>query len=226
MKVAIFGSGIVATLLLFAATIIFNSHRIAAVWLIFSAIVAYALSFTLYWHDDIRSKPELKEPMFSENTKDFTFSLGEGGISVGYSKKVLEKKHIKTGFVFNNYHPVELYIENDQLYADVKIYGGSNFPPIEIIKNKLFNKPKGWDFNSNEKAMEIVNENRIPIYQFFYKKPSHIVMNGIFPYPGGFILANEKGAIGNPILPTTFKLKKLFKYPSWQYPGEYENQNR
>ena len=117
--------------------------------------------------------------------------------------------------MFNNYRPVELYIENGQLYADVKIYGGSGFPPIEIKKNKLSNKPKDWDFNSNEKAMEIVNGNGVPIYQFFYKKPSHIVMNGVFPYPGGLTL-----------LPITFKLKRIFKYPSWKYPGEYEKENR
>ena len=74
--------------------------------------------------------------------------------------------------------------------------------------------------------MEIVNQNKIPIYQFFYKTLSHIVMNGIFPYPGGFILANENGAIQNPTLPTTFKLKRIFKYPSWKYPGEYEEEKR
>lgn len=222
MKVAIYGTGIIATLLLFTAGIIFNSHRIAAVWIIFATIVTYALSFSLYWHDDIKSKPRLKEPMFAENTENFTFSLGERGFSIGYSKKALEKNHINTGFVFGDYHPVDLYIENGKLYADVKIYGGSGLPPIEIKKNKLFNKPQDWDFNSNEKAMEIVNDKGVPVYQFFYKKPSHIVMNGIFPYPGGLLLANENGVTQNPLLTTKFKLNKIFKYPSWKYPGEYE----
>jgi len=134
MKVAIYGTGIIATLLLFTAGIIFNSHRIAAVWIIFATIVTYALSFSLYWHDDIKSKPRLKEPMFAENTENFTFSLGERGFSIGYSKKALEKNHINTGFVFGDYHPVDLYIENGKLYADVKIYGGSGLPPIEIKK--------------------------------------------------------------------------------------------
>lgn len=226
MKVAIYGLGIVGAVTLTIASMLFTNHRIASIWVGFSTCVVFLLSFALYWHGDVKSKPELKEPMFSEDVEDFTFSLGERGISIGYSKKALEKKHINTGFVFNNYRPVELYIENGQLYADVKIYGGSGFPPIEIKKNKLSNKPKDWDFNSNEKAMEIVNENGVPIYQFFYKKPSHIVMNGIFPYPGGLILANENGAVGNPLLPTTFKLKRIFKYPSWKYPGEYEKENR
>ena len=226
MKVAIYGLGILGAVMLTIASILFTSHRIASIWVGFATGVVFLLSFTLYWHDDIKSKQKLKEPMFSENVTDFTFSLGERGISVGYSKNVLEKKHINTAFVFNKYHPVELYIEDSQLYADVKIYAGSGLPPIEIKKNKLSNKPKDWDFNSNKRAMEIVNENGVPIYQFFYKSPSHIVMNGIFPYPGGLILANENGATLNPLLPTTFKLKRIFKYPSWKYPGEFEKETR
>lgn len=226
MKVAIYGLGIVGAIMLTIASMLFTTHRIASIWVGFATGVVFLLSVALYWHDDFKSKPVLKEPTFSEDVKNFTFSLGERGITIGYPKEVLEKKHINTGFVFNNYHPVELYIENGQLYADVKIYGGSGFPPIEIKKNKLLNKPDSWDFNSNENAMEIVNENKVPIYQFFYKSPSQIVMNGIFPYPGGLILANENGAVGNPILPATFKLKRIFKYPSWKYPGEYEKENR
>ncbi len=164
----------------------------------------------------------LIEPRFSENVSTVMFSLGERGMTVGYTKESLEKSHMNNGFVLDNYRPVDLYIEDNQLYADVKIYGGKGLPPIEIKKNKLSNKPQDWDFNSNENAMEIVNSNQIPVYQFFYKTPSHIVMNGIFPYPSGFIMANENGAFGRRELPTAFNVKRIFKYPSWKYPGKYE----
>jgi len=166
---------------------------------------------------------KLEEPRFSETIESFSFSLGERGITAGYSKEALEKKHMQP-FNFADHSPVELYIEDDNLYADVKIYGGSGLPSIEIKQNKLSNKPHDWDFNSNKKAMEIVDKNQNPIYQFFYKSPSHIVVNGVFPFPGGLILANDEGALINPSFPTTFKLKRIFKYPSWKYPGEYENQ--
>ncbi len=223
MKVAIYGLGIAGGIMLTVASILFNTHRIASIWVGFATGVIFLLSFTLYWHDDIKNNPTLKEPRFSENIDNFSFSLGERGISVGYKKEVLEKGHMKNLFVFGNYRPVELYIEGGQLYADVKIYGGSGLPPLEIKKNKLLNKPPDWDFNSNETALEIVDNKQTPIYQFFYKNPSHIVMNGIFPFPGGLILANESGATINPILSTNFSLKRIFKYPSWKYPGEYEN---
>ncbi len=203
----------------------------ALAWIVLTLILSATLLFLkpdqknkAEKHTDLyqQEKPTLKEPRFSENIENFSFSLGERGISVGYKKEVLEKEHMKNLFVFNNYRPVELYIEGGQLYADVNIYGGSSLPPIAIKKNKLSNKPPDWDFNSNETALEIVDNKQTPIYQFFYKNPSHIVMNGIFPFPGGLILANESGATINPILPTTFSLKRIFKYPSWQYPGEYE----
>ena len=224
MNIAIYGIGIVATILLFMAGISYNSHKTVFKWLISSAIVAYIFSFVLFSLNENNSEPVLKVPIFSENIEDFMFSIGERGISVGYSKNRLEQEHVNNAFVFNDYYPVELYIENDVLYADVNIYGGNGFPPIEIKRNKIFNKPDNWDFNSNENAMEIVNENQLPIYQFFYKKPSHIVINGIFPLPGGgWLSANENGAIYGPIIPTSFKLKRIFKYPSWKYPGEIDN---
>ncbi len=160
----------------------------------------------------------LKTPRFSEKVEEVIFSLGERGISVGYRISDLEKTP-KEPFMLNHFSPVKVYVRGGEPYADVKIYGGSGLPPIEIKNNQLLNKPPEWDFNSNERALEIVDQNYRPIYQFFYKSPSHIVLNGIFPFPGGLILANENGTLINPYLPVTFSLKRIFKYPSWKYPG-------
>jgi len=168
---------------------------------------------------------KLKQPTFSEKVDTVLFSLGEGGITVGYKFSVLEKE-AKEPFKLGGFSPVRLYIENAKPFADVKIYGGSGMPPIEIKHNQILNKPPNWDFNSNENALEIVNENQIPVYQLYYKTTSHIVINGIFPFPGGVILANKSGATMNPILPTTFGLKRIFRYPSWKYPGQYEENDK
>lgn len=168
----------------------------------------------------VRALPKLKKPTFSEQIENVSFSLGERGISIDYTKKALKEQ--KEPYNFGEYKPVKLYMKNGNLFADVKIFGGSGLPPIEIKQNELINKPHDWDFNSNDKALEIVDKNKTPIYQFYYKTPSHIVVNGIFPFPGGLILANENGVLLNPSLPTTFTLKRIFKYPSWKYPGEYE----
>lgn len=166
-------------------------------------------------------QPQLKLPRFSEKVDKVTFSLGEHGISSGYAVTDLEKTP-REPFYLNGFKPVKIYVRNGMPYADVKIYGGSGFPPIEIINNQLLNKPPSWDFNSNENALEVVNENYTPIYQFYYKSPSHIVVTGAFPYPGGLLLAS-KSVIFNPTVPIDFKLDRIFKYPSWKYPGIYDD---
>ena len=215
------------------------NKQTAAVWVTFATIVALALGLCLYWQKSIwddrktqqqttisqsqpatSQEPKLEFPTFSEETPAVNFSLGERGISVGYSRQALIEAP-KEPFSFSGFSPVRLYLEDDNLYADVTIYGGSGLPPIQIKHNKLINKPTGWDFNSNKKALEIVNDKSVPIYQFYYKASSHIVVNGVFPFPGGLILANESGAILNPSLPTQFRLNPIFKYPAWKYPGEY-----
>lgn len=162
-----------------------------------------------------RTDGDLKGLRFSEKAEKVTFSLGEHGISVSYKIADLEKSP-REPFNLNNFSPAKVYVRNGTFYADVKVYGGSGLPPIEIKNNRLLNKPPGWEFNSNDKALEIVNENYLPIYQFFYKSASHIVVNGAFPFPSGLILADENGAVMNPHFPATFKLRRIFKYPSWK----------
>jgi hypothetical protein len=169
----------------------------------------------------VKDQPELQLPTFTEKVDKVSFSLGERGFTMGYRIEDLEKKPSEP-FNLNNFSPLKVYVKKGMPYADVKVYGGSGLPPIEIKNNQLLNKPPAWDFNSNEKALEIVNENYLPVYQFFYKSPSHIVVNGAFPFPGGLILASENGAVVNPTLPTTFKLRRIFKYPSWKYPGKFD----
>lgn len=167
------------------------------------------------------AQAQLKQPTFTEKVDNVLFSLGERGISSMYKVADLEKAP-REPFMLNGFSPVKVYVKGGKPYADVKIYSGSGLPPIEIKNNQLSNKPSSWDFNSNEKALEIVDENYRPIYQFYYKSPSHIVVNGIFPFPGGLILANDKEAVINPTMPTNFVMKKIFMYPSWKYPGRLD----
>jgi hypothetical protein len=166
------------------------------------------------------SRVPLRQPRFTVNVESFDFSLGEKGFSVGYEVAALEKKPAEP-YNFNGFKPVKLYVGKGVLYADVSIYGGSGMPPLKIRHNQLSGKPPDWDFNSNETAFEVVTEHNTPIYQFYYKTPTHIVVNGVFPFPGGLILAGPEGAILNPFLPASFRLKPIFKYPSWKYPGKY-----
>jgi hypothetical protein len=205
---------------------IYSSHKTAAIWLFFfPAVVLLLLGCCLYWQKLVwleEAQAKLEEPTFREEVSDVNFSLGGGGITVRYPLSAL--KEPKEPFDFNRFKPVRLYVEGRKLYADVSVFGGIGQPPIQVKHNNFVVRPLNWDRNSSINAFEVVNENKVPLFQFFYKSRSHIVVNGVFPFPGGLILANENGAtiFFNPNPPVTFTLKRIFKYPSWKYPGQFE----
>jgi hypothetical protein len=160
---------------------------------------------------------------FNENLPEIiTFSLGGGGVHMGQPLKSLSEG----GGVLVNLGgivPVKFQLENGVVYCDVTIWGGEDGPPITIIHNKFTVKPMNLDRNSSANALEVVDQQGEPIFQFIRKTPAHYVMNGLIPIPqGGFILATDKGTrIGvQPPIPKG-ALKPIFKYPAWKYPGQY-----
>lgn len=189
----------------------------------FASISGWILIFIgiiIYFFNNYQEKQSHKEPTFREEHETLNFSLG-GGITCGYTKEQL-KKCPNSPFNFGGHLPVQVYVEDGKLYADVEVFSESGLPPIKITKNVLSGLPHNWDSNKNENALEVVNEAGAPIYQLIYKRDGHIIVNGVFPFPGGLVLADEQHMVMNPSLPVKLELKRIFKYPSWKYPAEYE----
>jgi hypothetical protein len=182
--------------------------------------ILIAIGVGIYFFNSYQEKQARKEPTFREEHERLNFSLG-GGITCGYTKEQL-KKGPNSPFNFGGHLPIQVYVEGDKLYTDVEVFGKSGLPPIKITKNVLSGLPHNWDSNKNENALEVVDENGVPIYQLIYKQDGHILVNGIFPFPGGLVLADDKQMVMNPSLPAMLELKKIFKYPSWKYPAVYE----
>jgi hypothetical protein len=182
------------------------------------AVTLYSQQYLLY-----RRPPQVKleEPTFREKVEEVSFWLG--GMGSGFTIADLEKK-AQSPFNLSGFHPFHVYVENGKLFADVKVYGGANLPPIEVLHNEFVVRPPDWDRNSNSTAMEVVNERRFPVFQLIYETPSRIRVNGIFPFPGGLILAtgDRSEVYMGKIPPISFPLKRIFRYPSWKYPGQYE----
>ena len=174
---------------------------------------------TLFWSDKTE-KVIFEQPRFSEDVNQVEVSLGT--MSVTYERSRLEKG-AKEPFDLGGYKPVALYLEDGQFYADLIIYGGAGLPPIRIQKDVVYGKPSAWDLNYSKTALEIVTEQHKPVYQFIYKSPSRIVINGLFPFPGGVMVATEQGTNLNPIGGAMFSLNRIFKYPSWKYRGQYQD---
>lgn len=122
------------------------------------------------------------------------------------------------------YEPLKMYVENKTLYLDTALYVPGNVKPFEIKHNNYDVIPPGYDLNSNDVALELVNEHHIPIFQIVYQSPTHIIVKGMFASPnGGVLIVDDEGTQLGSIRRPTYTLKQIFKYPSWQHPSEYND---
>jgi len=101
---------------------------------------------------EIQSSP--KEPTFTEGFDVVTFTVGSSIQTLEVSDLEKAKRKFFIGDV-----PAFLYVDNGKPYVDVDLYGIPNEPPVRLRHNKLLNRPSSWDLNSDEKALEVVNEN-------------------------------------------------------------------
>ncbi len=61
MQTTIYGLSVLGTFGLFAAGILYSSHKIASIWAIFTTVVIYSLAFTLYWHQSVAQEKKNHE---------------------------------------------------------------------------------------------------------------------------------------------------------------------
>src|SRR5204863_6719273 len=74
--------------------------------------------------------------------------------------------------------PLRVYLSDRKPQVDAKIYSGSAF--VEVKRNKLIDKTPRWDENFNERAVEIVNEKQLPVFQMILDPPNHLTIEGVF----------------------------------------------
>ncbi len=172
------------------------------------------------------SRETERQPTFKEKVEEATVSLGEGGITSGVALSALETRAVEP-FNFGGYKPIRMYLDKGKLFVDVSIYGGPGQAPVEVKRNEFTVRVPGWDRNFDSNALEVVNNKKAPVFQLIYRTPYHIVINGIFPSPAGLMLANDDAFSGNmPSIPKSFRILRLFKYPSNQFPSQREKVRR
>lgn len=157
----------------------------------------------------------LKEPSFKEGIDAVMFTVGN-------NRQLEEATNLQNGKYpfFIGDVPATLYFENSKPFIDVDLYPPPNEPPVRLRHNELRNRPSQWDVNFDDKAIEVVDEKKRPVFQLFYKSPSHIVMYGVFF--NGYVswLASSNGYVSTPNLDKKpYPIKRLFKYPSPKYPN-------
>ncbi len=159
------------------------------------------------------------QPTFQEHVREVTFTFGTNGVTYKMTKDLSPRP---LPIVFGGIKSPILYVVDRKPYIDVEIYGGHGESVVTVKRNQ-FIKPHNWDSNSNDTALEIVDENQQPVLQLYYRTPSHIVINGVFLGQSGQILtATDDATYIETVGGERRQIKRIFKYPAWKYRGQFD----
>jgi hypothetical protein len=118
--------------------------------------------------------------------------------------------------------PAIAHIENGELFIDAEVFAGVGQPPMHVRHNELTDGPANWDKNTDKNALEIVNENQQPVLQIIYTGEGRATVKGVFVSGDFAIVADQRLVRISKQRFADFPIKRLFKYPSWKYPGVFE----
>lgn len=170
---------------------------------------------------------------FREDGRPVTISLGAGGASCILSNSPTSggSKAPSAVITVDGSVLVVVTVENGRLLCDAEVLSKPGSPRIQLRKNVLSERPVGWDWNQNDRAVEVVTEKLVPVFQMYYKTDSQIVVHGVFPLKGHLLVCSESGMVmvPDPSLPLQYpdgpipiNVKRLFQYPSAKHPGQFE----
>lgn len=129
------------------------------------------------------------------------------------------------------YSPISVGMDkNGKLLFTCTLVDGDESHPFQVqITNNVFSVASGLvQKNYNNVALEIADDEGVPLFQVIQESPNQLRINGVFllgisPQTGTLIRlwAWDKYAETSPDQPKNFTLKPIFKYPSWKYLGQY-----
>jgi hypothetical protein len=118
--------------------------------------------------------------------------------------------------------PVRLYEEDGRLFVDTAIYNREGIVIAQIVRNEWEVYPtRKYDRNHSINAFEIVDEDRVPVFQIYLQSGNKIYFGGHFYNSAGKVYYYTLEGITD-IKPS---IKTLFKYPSSKHRGEFEKLN-
>ncbi len=163
------------------------------------------------------NKEKVEAPTFHEKKGVVSIEFGRNTIILDVERsRNVAIRPIQIG----SYVPLTVKIHGDSLIFSFKLWSAANSPPMEVTNNEVNVSLPGWDWNYSANALEIVNEMKVPIFQWIRKGPMRIEVNGIFYAQGMLVVVSEKGMFTGKI-PLGVIEKPIFKYPAWKYPGKY-----
>ncbi|PYI92056.1 MAG: hypothetical protein DME97_11450 [Verrucomicrobia bacterium] len=209
MDTALYVSGaLFAVFSLISAIVGTLGHRSLSIWTGLAAFCFIGLAGACWlqdreWQRDVTKR---RFPRFNERVDEYRFTLGSGIIAHKLASELKAGARWEP-IVMGDKAPITLYVENGEFFADFNAALLPGEHPIKLRHNELQGKPHGWDMNSNDSALEIVDENGAPVFQMVWADSAHIIVKG------DFVLNTMRMTfppVGSPI----------FKYPAWKFPSE------
>lgn len=124
---------------------------------------------------------------------------------------------------------ISLYVKDGAIWADITLYSPQQKYNAFALRGTSFRKiAPNWDVNASNRAIEVVNENGVPILQLVRSSNSHLRIDGLFRAENSILflgrgdtsLAITKGLEAKSYNPPPNFLPRLFRYPSSEYPRE------
>ena len=112
--------------------------------------------------------------------------------------------------------PIKLYEENKSIMVDASVFDANNKTICQIVKNNWTVHPEGYQLNNSANALEIVDENLMPLLQLYFQEPNKIYIGGAFFDKNG----KRWNFLLDGITDVDIQSQTLFKYPSSQYWGQ------
>ncbi len=191
--------------------------------------VAFELKTAAHSIPDGQPECGTGEPTQGFGLKDTgMYTLLMGRASMGYYKEQLEQGKKRPGNVtvggLNTFKP---YLLKGNFCIDAKVYGGFRLPLIEVTCNHLAEISSNWDTNYTDKAIEVVDQNEVPVFQMIFESDTKIRINGVFPAENNEVLIETPEGTRRVKLdpknatPIEVPLKRLFKYPAYRFLHQY-----
>jgi hypothetical protein len=166
-----------------------------------------------------------------------TFNVKVDPEPAGMPEKIEDVMRSVNQPFMGRYFPIRIYVDKDKsVYINTVVNEGLLVMPIPIVHNQLavsgLQFDPNWDHNSNENALEIVDDRKMPVFQMIFKEPDQVIIRGVFKLmtdellvinddgPLFYDLLGPKNSKQPPLLESLhLKEKTLFRYPSYLYPG-------
>lgn len=174
------------------------------------------------------SSPQAKE----QESEDFAIE-GDYTVTLGRTNRVIPiEKTRDVRLADAEDSRISAIIEDGRIKVTTELFSGSG-DRVKIERSRIVSQSIGpeWDINSNKSAVEVV-KNGLPYFQIIRRNKRNVIIFGIFFRTDGkhAIVFSKEGRstmtqadLDERENQNNWPIKRIFKYPAWEYPGETGN---